>query len=320
MTALSRRIYSVSVAVMLSIALFFVTAPPGFAAATVRNDLAFGLNNRTDQLDWNIAGDLNGQNPNILSELTWSDLEIQQLTFDLRSELIGLEGGARGNPALRFSLGYGSIYSGRNQDSDYLTDNRTNEFSRSSNRSDDGDVLDVTLGVGGVFRFAGERYSVTPLIGYGFYRQSLTMTDGYQVIPATGPFSGLNSSYDATWRGPWIGFDAKAQVWERLAFTAGAELHKVTFVSKADWNLRSDFAHPTSFRQTANGYGLVGRFGIEYLLAPNLLLMLKGEASSFQASNGTDTVYFSDGTIGMTRLNRVNWTSSTLSTGLQFRF
>ena len=39
---------------------------------------------RTDDLDWNIAGDINGNNPNIISELTWDDLESYQLKFQGR--------------------------------------------------------------------------------------------------------------------------------------------------------------------------------------------------------------------------------------------
>jgi len=36
---------------------------------------------RVDELDWNIAGDINGNNPNVLSELAWDDVESYQLKF-----------------------------------------------------------------------------------------------------------------------------------------------------------------------------------------------------------------------------------------------
>jgi hypothetical protein len=39
---------------------------------------------RVDDLNWNIAGDINGNNPNIISELTWDDLESYQLKFQGR--------------------------------------------------------------------------------------------------------------------------------------------------------------------------------------------------------------------------------------------
>ena len=34
---------------------------------------------RADDLDWNIAGDINGNNPNVLSELTWDDVKSYQV-------------------------------------------------------------------------------------------------------------------------------------------------------------------------------------------------------------------------------------------------
>ena len=39
-------------------------------------NIEFNGGSRVDQLDWNIAGDSAGSSPNILSELTWDDLEI----------------------------------------------------------------------------------------------------------------------------------------------------------------------------------------------------------------------------------------------------
>ena len=87
---------------------------------------------RIDQLDWNIAGNNAGTNPNILSELTWKDLEIYQVQFKPSVTLGNSHrGGVRYH--LRGMLGWGSIVDGSNQDSDYAGDNRTLEFSRSNN-------------------------------------------------------------------------------------------------------------------------------------------------------------------------------------------
>ena len=78
---------------------------------------------RVDDLNWNIAGDINGNNPNIISELTWDDLESYQLKFQGRLVWPNLI-------ALRGSLAYGWLFDGKNQDSDYSGDNRTFEYSR----------------------------------------------------------------------------------------------------------------------------------------------------------------------------------------------
>ncbi|UCG08955.1 MAG: hypothetical protein JSV83_10030, partial [Desulfobacterales bacterium] len=51
------------------------------ASFRIESEVAVGNGYRRDELDWNIAGNINGNNPNILSELTWEDLEIYQLRF-----------------------------------------------------------------------------------------------------------------------------------------------------------------------------------------------------------------------------------------------
>ena len=101
---------------------------------------------RVDDLDWNIAGDINGNNPNIISELTWKDLESFQLKMAGKTTFQQLL-------MLRGSLAYSWIFDGENQDSDYAGDNRTFEYSRSNNNSDEGNMLDASFGIGWQFTF-----------------------------------------------------------------------------------------------------------------------------------------------------------------------
>ncbi len=101
---------------------------------------------RQDQFDFNISGRPDG--PNILSELTWEDLQIAQLGIDAgfrvkpRRSPIGL--------LVQLEGGYGFIFDGSNEDSDYRGDNRTDPFSISNNGAD-GDVWDLSLGAGPQF-------------------------------------------------------------------------------------------------------------------------------------------------------------------------
>lgn len=45
------------------------------ATPTVRTSLSLDAGFRSDDLDWSIAGDADGNNPNILSELTWENIK-----------------------------------------------------------------------------------------------------------------------------------------------------------------------------------------------------------------------------------------------------
>ena len=283
---------------------------------------------RRDDLDWNIAGNKNGSNPNVLSELTWEDLEIYQIKLQNKIILPGLA-------YIRAALNYGWIFDGENQDSDYLGDNRTFEFSRSNNSADDGHVVDATAAVGYPFRFRfshNQFFRITPLVGYSYHEQNLKIKDGYQTIstpgltPGIGPLQGLNSSYDTEWKGPWIGVDLQVgsneitSLAERVEMNFSFEYHWADYEAEANWNLREDLAHPTSFKHDADGNGVVIAVGFNIVLSSHWFLNLNYDYQTWDTDDGKDRVFRADGTSLDTRLNEVNWESHTLSLGIGVRF
>jgi hypothetical protein len=281
------------------------------AVADSGYELALGY--RRDALNWNIAADASGTaTPNVLSELDWSDIEIVELRLRADTTLpsgLHLRGGA----------GYGTIVDGRNRDSDYSGDDRTGEWSRSNNDSVDDDVWDLAVAAG--WRFAlGDGARFTPLAGYGYHRQNLRLSNGYQTIPATGAFPGLDSTYRSRWSGPWLGAEldrsaAGARGFLRLAY------HWADYSAEANWNLRAEFAHPKSFEHEANGRGQSLAAGLAVpIAARGWSLALTLDYQRWRTGPGVDRVYFADGTVGTTRLNEVRWDTRSLSLGLERRF
>jgi hypothetical protein len=290
------------------------TSPPG-----VRFTLALDAGMREDNLDWSIAGDSSGSNPNILSELTWKNLRSYQVRLTSRMDI---------HDRFRISaaLARGLIYEGENQDSDYLGDNRTLEWSRSNNASDDGQVWDFSLGLGPRFDFGLDYFALVPMLGFSYHVQKLTMSDGHQTIPPNGVFSGLDSTYDTEWQGPWLGIslelNAKQPLWffQGVVFDLTFQYHWVDYEAEADWNLRETFAHPKSFEHKAYGYGMVYGLGATFFLSDRWSLALAFDYSEWETDNGTDRVFFSDGSSGTTQLNRVRWYAKTLSLGIAYHF
>lgn len=297
-------------------------------------DLSLGY--RVDQLDWTIAGNAGGTNPNILSELTWEDLNIVELRVDGRVEISNKDSSPF-TTVLKGTLAYGQIVSGENQDSDFGGDNRTLEWSRSNNASDDGKTLDWSGAIGLKYRLPRTALALTPLVGYSYHRQDLEITDGLQTLsddaifdaiygpgpdgPAPlGSIAGLNSSYDARWRGPWVGLDMALAAANRWLLRAGAEYHWADYVGKANWNLRSDLQHPLSFQHDADGTGIVFNLAAEYLLSPSWALLLSANYQDWQADTGTHRSFFTDETSGLQQLNGVNWESYALLVGLRSNF
>jgi hypothetical protein len=275
--------------------------------------LSLDLGFRSDDLDWNIAGDSNGNNPNILSELTWDDLKINQLRFSAQWEIVG-------RVYIETNASYGQIYEGENQDSDYLGDDRTLEFSRSNNNADDGHVWDLSFGIGPTFDFGLDYFTTTPLLGLSVHSQKLIMTDGYQTIPATGSFSGLDSSYETLWYGPWIGINLELKAGEPVWLHFGFQYHWASYYAQADWNLRDDFEHPKSFEHETDGTGVVIELGATIFIKKWISVDLAFDYSKWETNEGTDRVFFADGRVGKTQLNRVRWSSRNVSAGVSFHF
>jgi hypothetical protein len=282
-------------------------------------ELLLNTGYRSDDLDWNIAGDINGNNPNILSELTWKNLESFQLKMEGKSTFNQLL-------LLRGSLGYSWILDGKNQDSDYLGDDRTFEFSRSNNNADNGNMRDASFGIGWQFNFGRNDFVMAPVIGYSYHEQNLTMTDGNQTIPPSGPFPGLDSTYETEWKGPFIGLDfiwrtdGRHEVKPEMETYLRLEYHIADFYAEADWNLRSDFAHPKSFEHEADGHGIILNAGIKFLFNSNWLFSVSLDYHNWDTDPGTDRTFFSNGNILETQLNEVNWTSYAIMAGIAFYF
>jgi hypothetical protein len=272
---------------------------------------------RQDQFDFNISGGPGG--PDILSELTWEDLQIVQLGIDA-----GWRFKPRRSPVgalVQFEGSYGNIIDGSNEDSDYEGDSRTQEFSRSNNEAD-GDVWDISIGAGPQFTLFADRLRISPLLGYAWHAQNLNITDGYQTIDTVGneigPFSGLDSSYDALWYGFWTGVASEWRPLRTVALNCSLQFHEFDYKAEADWNLRDDLAHPKSFEQWASGDGIQGSAGVALQLPRRWRLHLDYYYRRWQADGrGLHRAYIADGTLADTGLNEVNWESQSLFLGLQ---
>lgn len=259
-----------------------------------------GLGERGDTLRWNIAGDLDGQNPNILSELSWNDLDSTQLALDFQHQL-GTNFFGQGR------LFLGLIDSGVVQDSDYLADDRTLEFSRSYSDADGSRILDWSLGIGRTL-LSKAGWELAAMAGYSNERQYLRIIDGYQTIPDPDPITGLDSIYQTSWHGPWLGISLKKE-WRQLRFRSGFEYHWADYYAEGDWNLRDDLAHPVSFTHRAEGSGISLRLGLDYALNTQWSIGFDYQMAEWRSESGTDRVYGDDGTTVSTRLNEVEWTT-----------
>lgn len=297
---------------------FFLCLNPA-QAADIKTDLSLSTGYRVDDFNWSIAGNISGGNPNVLSELTWSNLQLLQAAVSGRA-LVNEWLYARG------SFGYGWAFSGTTLDCDFSGNDRTREYSRSTGSADGSTVLDAAIALGYQFSFLSRRLRLSPLLGYSYSAQALTLKDGVQVIatpgltPPAGPIQGLDSTYDASWLGPWLGIDLSFEITERLTLFASFEYHWATFDAEGNLNLRKDLAHPNSYEHDADGEGFVIAFSADYLLAGPWSLSLAFTYQKWATDPGLDRLYYANGSVAETRLNEVNWDSYAVMLGVVYRF
>ena len=289
-------------------------------ASEFEGDLELLTGYRVDELDWNIAGDISGTaTPNIISELTWSDLK----SFQLK---LGGKGIINRVFYMRGSAAFGWVLSGQVQDSDYNGDNRTQEYSRSISSADDSNVLDATVAFGYPFRLASDRFRLIPVVGFSYSEQNLHMQDGVQVLSEPpqsqpiGPIAGLDSTYDTRWYGPWAGVDFSFKASDKIHLFAGFEYHWADYKAEANWNLRTDLAHPKSFEHEADGTGILITAGGDYIFSEPWSLGLEVNYQDWSTDAGIDRQFNSDGTMAVTRLNEVNWESFAIMLRVTYRF
>lgn len=267
---------------------------------------------RKDNFKWSIADG----GVNVASEVNWKNTVIAELRATGKVNL-------GSNWLLRGIYSTGAVKSGSNQDSDYAGSDRTQEFSRSNNKTG-GAIRDISIGLGRKFRFfdfgSGGGMCLVPLVGLSIHQQSLTMYDGQQTIPASGPIAGLNNSYDAQWKGSWVGLDASLGLGENISLNSTVEYHKVDYSAEANWNLRADFAHPVSFRHVAKGYGVSASAGVSYRFSRNFLVSTSFERQKWNTHAGYDQTNLSYGATNYYTLNPVNWDSMALFFGAVYRF
>ncbi len=295
-----------------------------------QNYYEIDLGYRRDKLQWTLPGnrvfDSRGRarhSPNILSELTWKDIESIQIAGSGRYVSCR-------NYAIKVSGDYGHIYHGENTDADYNGDHRTQLYSYSLNNAGKGCVYDLSAGAGYRLTSRGERCIITPYLGYSYHAQNLHMYDGYQRVAIdrdtgeplpTGHIKGLNSSYKAHWFGPWLGLDFVVQV-ERCAYLFGAaEWHWVKFSGNGHWNLRKDIS---PFDQSAYGQGLIATLGANWEIWRNWSIGIVANYRNFRTGHGTEkiTVYepIEDSGNFQWRVNKITWVSGDISGLVSVRF
>jgi len=262
--------------------------------------ISFALSSgyQSEDFRWSIAGNTQGTDPNIYSELKWKSLA-------------GIAPAAEADWNfwkkfhLRSSYSRLFISSGKVTDMDYQGDNRTN-------RSYYG-AFDANKGMTFSWRttleddiWSSGLFTLTGLVGYSLQKQSLYLLSSDQ----SGSAAGLRSTYATKYEGLVAGLRGRILIGMSFSLEASFLYDLVNYRGQADWNLISTFQHPLSFEDKANGFNLEGSLRFSYYLKNSSgsgpgkwALFLSGNILHGETGHGSDWLYTQNGQSVPTQFN-----------------
>lgn len=261
-------------------------------AGKERAGISFYSGYGSQDFRWSIAGNYQGRNPNIYSELTWKKLH---------SVIAGASARFRIHKRWQAVMEAGSAWtqSGGVTDADYNGDNRTGRTYFGDFASDKGRSLWIAARPG--YRLLDKkRMAVLLYAGYGYRFQELKLSE--RANDSTVIATGLNSSYQTRMHGPLLGIDLQYQLTDRLSLSFAPGYGWLYYSGRGDWNLVTNFKHPLSFEHLANGSEWKGRLDIRYTLS-GVQVFAGMHYQHTEINGGDDVLYLSDGTVLKSHFN-----------------
>jgi hypothetical protein len=255
-------------------------------------------------LTWSIAGNSQGQSPNILSELKFRSIK----TVGAFSTGI-----IQPTKYLKVSIGYrrSSVFDGHGTDTDYKDDNRLNPTYDKPFESNTGysNAFEVGL-IWQALKLRKSTFGVS--ITYDSNNQQFSILNQ--------DFKNLNSTYAVNWKGVKAGPVVTIALNKRLGLMLAGQYYLIDYKSIANWNLIEIFRHPVSFVQDAEGNGMDGAIGLGYKLSALISLRIDGRISYVNVDKGVDRSFLRNGNEILTQFNGASIFDIGLQTGISFKF
>ncbi|SDC63056.1 Outer membrane protein beta-barrel domain-containing protein [Niabella drilacis] len=284
--------------------LLFLLCSTAFCVKAQRNEIRVAAGYGRSDLHWSIAGNIDGEDPDILSELVWSRLRGPLWNGGIRyyfKNRLGIE----------LNAGYHSIQQGRVTDRDYAGDHRQDNYYNEQFNSGGRDVLidaAVNYNIGILADF-----QIRPFIGYTLKKQEALLLGDEEKE------KDLHSSYKTTWMGGRAGLNAIG-VFNRFDIRMNCSGGLLNYKADALWNLIGNFAKTVSFRHRTHAYQVDGNIEMGYTFWKKIRVMGYYQITHGDAWKGTDRAYYTDGSTIDTRLNWVTTTGTAFGAGLSYLF
>lgn len=272
------------------IMIFFLLCASLLTNAQQRLQFSLSTGYQSEDFRWSIAGNAQGTNPNILSELKWKNLSGPTIAASAQWNFW---------KAFRVRSVYSRLFisSGSVTDMDYQGDNRTDRSYYGAFDANKGNSFSWRTTLEYAFKI-NRKWAIIPSAGYVLHEQALHISSSDQ----SGTSAGLQSTYDTRYQGVVTGLRAEIPLSTHFSLEAGLLYDIVKYRGRADWNLIPTFRHPLSFEDRANGYNLEGNVKLGYSRG-KWTFFLSGNILHGKTGIGTDMLYQQNGQDVATQFN-----------------
>lgn len=251
--------------------------------------------------DWSIAGNLQGQSPNILSALDFKS--ITSLGYFIKGIYTPLK-------KIEIIVYYqqSKTISGHGTDIDYQDDNRSNPIYNLSFISNKG-TLHMFKGGGRTLLLNKEWINCGTSIHYSASAQN------FHILSPE--MAALESTYQAKFKGIDFNVDTEVKL-KCIAVLLALGVGHTNYRAEANWNLQDIFMHPVSFSHAANGIEKTVDLSLNYKISGVLSLTFGGSFTNNKVSEGIDTSFLVTNKNITTQFNGASKTRYQAIAGLTF--
>ncbi|WWC84293.1 hypothetical protein PIECOFPK_02026 [Mycovorax composti] len=259
------------------------------ALQPIQNNLSMKLGGEYRKTDfrWSIAGNMDGKDPNIYSELIFNPIQAAGFYADANYRLLS---------KLSIQLHYNQLYTykGRVTDFDYEGDNRTLPVVQLYLKSHKG-TMRTTGGNIHYTAFKNPSWNIETGVGYTATKELFYLLDDQN--------SDLRSTYTAQWKGPSLIGGVEWYCSKKIYAGVHAALHILKYDAEANWNLIQEFRHPVSFVHDAKGIGWDLKAYMGYKLTRHFEINAEWVYNNWKTNHGTDRLFLANGETPETRMN-----------------
>lgn len=255
-----------------------------------RISLSSGVSINTTNFKWSIAGNIQGQSPNVLSELIFTRVTSIGGYVDVVYRTLK-------NLEINIFYKKNGVIRGTGTDTDYGTDNRTNTIYDESFVSNKGH-LEVFKTGGSIYFIHTNKFNLKT----GFFYNSI-MQSFYILKP---DFADLNSTYTAYWKGAKLSMGGSCRLDKKFSAMATLSYGLIKYKAEANWDLIDIFMHPLSFEQNSGGRSIDADVSLKYVLNSSISLVINGTIGNTRTYKGIDKSYLQNNTRILTQFNGSN--------------